>query len=141
MIWDDNDQEDRYRFGLNSNIRAARSKTTNWENQVDRYKLFFDSVSTPALLLDLDNNIEDFNDCCLEYFPSPEFHQILCGSKVPVSRIFPWLINPLSALGSGNLRECTFQQQVESPKGQVIFRSGSRRFSTRLMNTAALWWS
>lgn len=93
-----------------------------WDSKEDRYKLIFDTVPTPALLLDLDNNIEDFNDCCLEYFPSPEFHKVLYGSKVPVSRIFPWLANSLSALSSGNSRELTFEQQVASDKGRLIFQ-------------------
>ncbi|MCR4408968.1 MAG: diguanylate cyclase [Candidatus Saccharicenans sp.] len=93
-----------------------------WDSKEDRYKLIFDTVPTPALLLDLDNNIEDFNDRCLEYFPSPEFHKVLYGSKVPVSRIFPWLANSLSALSSGNSRELTFEQQVASDKGRLIFQ-------------------
>ncbi|MCX8160150.1 MAG: diguanylate cyclase [Candidatus Saccharicenans sp.] len=93
-----------------------------WDSQEDRYKLIFDTVPTPALLLDLDDNIEDFNDSCLEYFPNPEFHQVLYGSKVPVSRVFPWLLNSLSALHSGNSRELTFEQQIISDKGRIIFQ-------------------
>lgn len=93
-----------------------------WDSKEDRYKLIFDTVPTPALLLDLDHNIEDFNDCCLEYFPSPEFRQVLYGSKVPVARVFPWLVNHLSSLSSGNSRELTFEQQVASEKGRIIFQ-------------------
>lgn len=93
-----------------------------WDSKEDRYKLIFDTVPTPALLLDLDHNIEDFNDRCLEYFPSPEFHQVLYGSKVPVSRVFPWLVNHLSSLSAGNSRELTFEQQVTSDKGRTIFQ-------------------
>lgn len=93
-----------------------------WDSKEDRYKLIFDTVPTPALLLDLDHNIEDFNDRCLEYFPSPEFRQVLYGSKVPVARVFPWLVNHLSSLSSGNSRELTFEQQVTSEKGRIIFQ-------------------
>lgn len=46
----------------------------------------------------------------------------MCGIKVPVSRVFPWLVNSLSALSSGNSRELTFKQRLECQKGQVTFQ-------------------
>ncbi len=122
MIWDNG--EDKYNSRLDSMNNSPQPKTENLGNKEGRYKEIFNSVPTPALLLDLDNNIIDFNDRCLEYFPSPEYfkHVSFHGPSIPVQRIFPWLVNPLSSLNSGNSKELSFEQRVESPKGRLVFQ-------------------
>jgi diguanylate cyclase (GGDEF)-like protein/PAS domain S-box-containing protein len=93
-----------------------------WDSQEDRYKLIFNIVPNPAVLLDLDNNIEAINDSCLEYFQNQVPREIIYGDRVPVSRLFPWLEQALTALASGNSRELTFEQAVDCYRGRTIFQ-------------------
>lgn len=98
------------------------SKTPDWVREEDKFKIIFNSVPEPALLLDLDNNIEDFNDACLEYFPHPGFGDMLYGMKVPVSRVFDWLTEPVQELVSGSAPETIFTSEIESARGRVVLQ-------------------
>lgn len=93
-----------------------------WDSQEDRYKLIFNIVPNPAVLLDLDNKIEAINDSCLEYFQHQVPREIIYGDRVPVIRLFPWLEYPLTALVSGNSRELAFEQAVDCFRGRIIFQ-------------------
>ncbi|MGB9894185.1 MAG: sensor domain-containing diguanylate cyclase, partial [Candidatus Saccharicenans sp.] len=93
-----------------------------WTATEDRYKYIFDIIPNPAILLDLDNRVEAINDSCFEYFQSQIPKDIIYGEKIPVEKIFPWLIKALTVLLSGNARELTFDQEVECFKGRAIFQ-------------------
>ncbi|MGQ9800870.1 MAG: sensor domain-containing diguanylate cyclase [Candidatus Saccharicenans sp.] len=93
-----------------------------WDSQEDRYKLIFNIIPNPAILLDLDNNIEAINDSCLEYFQHQVPPEIIYGDRVPVARLFPWLEQPLAALVFGNSRELGFEQPVDCFRGRTIFQ-------------------
>ncbi|MBC7349186.1 MAG: GGDEF domain-containing protein [Candidatus Aminicenantes bacterium] len=93
-----------------------------WDSQEDRYKLIFNIVPNPAVLLDLDNKIEAINDSCLEYFQNQVPREIIYGDRVPVARLFPWLEQALTSLVSGNSRELTFEQAVDCFRGHIIFQ-------------------
>jgi hypothetical protein len=93
-----------------------------WNNTEERYKIIFNIIPNPAVLLDLDNKVEAINDSCLEYFENQIPKDVIYGQKVKVEKIFPWLANELSALMSGEARETVFDQELICPKGQVIFQ-------------------
>jgi len=93
-----------------------------WNNTEERYKIIFNIIPNPAVLLDLDNKVEAINDSCLEYFENQIPKDVIYGQKVKVKKIFPWLANELSALMSGEARETVFDQELICPKGQVIFQ-------------------
>ncbi|MDI6697835.1 MAG: sensor domain-containing diguanylate cyclase [Candidatus Saccharicenans sp.] len=121
MEW--SNQKDEYLVKLAGISKPPNPRVVDWEKEVDRYKIIFDSVPTPALLLDLDNNIEDFNDKCLEYFPDPGFQEkISNGKKFPVSRVFPWLVSPLSDFQVGLSRELNLTQTVDCARGRIVFQ-------------------
>ncbi len=122
MEW--SNQKDEYLAKLAGISKPPNPRVVDWENEIDRYKIIFDSVPTPALLLDLDNNIEDFNDKCLEYFHhNPGLGEMISnGKKFPVSRVFPWLVNPLSDLQAGLSRELNLTQTVDCPRGRIVFQ-------------------
>jgi len=93
-----------------------------WDNKEDRFKLIFEIIPNPAVVLDLDNKVEAVNDSCLEYFQNEMPPAIIYGEKLPVERIFPWLVNELTYFSSGNTNEMTLEKEVESFKGKVIFQ-------------------
>lgn len=126
MEWDN--QKVEYLVQLAGMSKGTVPPPADWEKEVDRYKIIFNSVPTPALLLDLDNNIEDFNDKCLEYFPNPGFQEKISNyRKFPASRVFPWLVNPLSELQAGLSREVNLTQTVDCARGRAVFQVRIRK--------------
>jgi len=93
-----------------------------WTTTEDRYKYIFDVIPNPAVLLDLDNRVEVINDSCFEYFQNIIPQSIIYGEKIPVEKLFPWLVNELTALVASNGRELTFEREVECFRGRVIFQ-------------------
>jgi len=93
-----------------------------WENSEDRYKLIFNIIPNPAIILDLDNRVESINDSCFDYFQNQVPPEIIYGERLPLEKIFPWLINEITYFLSGNSREFTFEREVETSKGKIIFQ-------------------
>ncbi len=93
-----------------------------WEKAEERYKLIFNVIPDPAVLLDLDNRVEAINDACIEYFQDQVPAAIIFGDKLPVDRLFPWITNELTYVLSINSNEFTFEREIECPKGLVNFQ-------------------
>ncbi|HRD02641.1 MAG TPA: sensor domain-containing diguanylate cyclase [Candidatus Saccharicenans sp.] len=93
-----------------------------WDRAEDRYKLIFNVIPNPAILLDLDNRVEAINDACIEYFQAQVPASIIFGEKLPVDKLFPWIINELSYFLSVNSPEFTFEREIECPKGRINFQ-------------------
>jgi len=93
-----------------------------WDKAEDRYRLIFDTIPNPAVILDLDKKVEALNDSCLEYFQNQLPPAVVYGEKVPLERIFPWLVNELSYFLSDWSREMTLEKEAETIKGKVVFQ-------------------
>ncbi|HOP61003.1 MAG TPA: hypothetical protein PKZ60_06280 [Candidatus Saccharicenans sp.] len=93
-----------------------------WDRAEDRYKLIFNVIPNPAVLLDLDNRVEAINDACIEYFQDQVPASIVFGEKLPVEKLFPWITNELTYFLSITSPEFVFEREIECPKGLVNFQ-------------------
>jgi diguanylate cyclase (GGDEF)-like protein/PAS domain S-box-containing protein len=93
-----------------------------WDKAEDRYRLIFDIIPNPAAILDLDNKVEALNDSCLEYFQNQLPPSVIYGERLPVGKIFPWLVNELGYFLSDRSSEITLEKEVDTFKGKVIFQ-------------------
>jgi diguanylate cyclase (GGDEF)-like protein/PAS domain S-box-containing protein len=93
-----------------------------WDRAEDQYKLIFNVIPNPAVLLDLDNRVEAINDACIEYFQDQVPASIVFGEKLPVEKLFPWITNELTYFLSITSPEFVFEREIECPKGLVNFQ-------------------
>lgn len=93
-----------------------------WQTFEDGYKSIFNTIPTPAVVLDLDGRVEAVNDACFEYFQNQLPASLIYGEKLPLDKVFPWLKNELSYLLSGTSRQIVLEKEVETFKGRVVFQ-------------------
>jgi len=93
----------------------------------NKYLTIFEMIPNPAIILDIENRIDNLNNIAFELFQELLPTGIRYYGKVAIGDVLPWLCEDLEAFVAGDAAETTVEKIVETGKSPIHFQVRMKR--------------
>jgi len=94
-------------------------------NERDKYLTIFEIIPNPAIVLDVENRVDNINNGAVELFQEVSNKTLNHHDKAQFGTLFPWLAGEIDSFVSGTDLESSFEKDLE-------IRKTVRHFEVRL---------
>lgn len=98
----------------NHKIEELQAKNRELTNEKNKYLTLFESLHTPAILIDKDKNVSNFNNAWVNLFDLPAAPGAIYYNNASVAKQIPWLARELE---HGKIATTDIEKKIDTPSG------------------------
>lgn len=95
-------------------IEELQAKNREVTNEKNKYLTLFESLQTPAILIDKDKKVSNFNHAWVNMFGIPAAPGAIYYNNASVAKQMPWLARELD---DGEITATDIEKQIDTPAG------------------------